>query len=96
MVDRAMSEECAVCKTIRLYLLFAVPLLALIGVASGPENEGPSLWITQLDLIALLSWGALIALLVIVGYRIFQEYILPKRRLKKLESLKSEQISGDQ
>ena len=88
-----MNNDCAVCKTIRLYLLFAVPLLALIGVASGPESEGPRLWITQLDLIALLSWGALVALLTIVCYRIFQEYILPKRRLKKLESLKSEQIS---
>ena len=90
------NEECTVCKTIRLYLFLAVPLLAIIGVYSGTEDEGPKLWITQLDLIALLSWGALVALLVIVCYRIFQEYILPKRRLKKLESLKSEQISGDQ
>jgi hypothetical protein len=73
-----------------------VPLLALIGVASGPGNEGPRLWITQLDLIALLSWGALIALVIIVCYRIYQEYILPKRRLTKLESLKSEQISGNE
>jgi hypothetical protein len=90
-----MNNDCAVCKTIRLYLLFAVPLLALIGVASGPGNEGPRLWITQLDLIALLSWGALVALIIIVCYRIFQEYILPKRRLKKLESLKSKQISAN-
>jgi hypothetical protein len=91
-----MNNDCAVCKTIRLYLLFAVPLLAFIGVSSGPGNEGPKLWITQLDLISLLSWGALFALIVIVCYRIFQEYILPKRRLKKLESLKSEQISGNE
>ncbi|MDB2654520.1 hypothetical protein N9Y68_06335 [Luminiphilus sp.] len=91
-----MNEDCAVCKTIRLYLLFAVPLLAYIGLSSGAGDESPRLWITQIDLIALLSWGALAALILVVCYRFFQEYILPKRRLKKLESLKSEQVSGNQ
>lgn len=90
------NEECTVCKTIRLYLFLAVPLLAIIGANSGAEDEALKLWITQFDLIALISWGSLAALVIIVCYRIFQEYILPKRRLKKLESLKSEQLSGNQ
>ena len=82
------SEDCAVCKLIRTYLLFAVPLLALVGASSMEGGEQARLWVARVALIDLLAWGALAALVTITSYRAYEEYYLPRRRLQALEAMK--------
>ena len=83
-----MAQDCAVCKIIRTYLLFAVPLLALVGATSmgGGMDSAPRF--ARVELIDLLSWGCLAALVLIVAYRAYEEYYLPRRRLRALEAVK--------
>ena len=52
------GSDCAVCKLIRTYLLFAVPLLALVGVNTKDGNSGAQLWFARAELIDVLAWGA--------------------------------------
>ncbi|NCZ62920.1 MAG: hypothetical protein EBY62_03735 [Cellvibrionales bacterium] len=75
-----MAQECVVCKIIRTYLLFAVPLLALVGASTMDGGMNGTPWFARVELIDLLSWGCLVALVVIVVYRAYQEYYLPARR----------------
>ena len=82
------SEDCAVCRLIRTYLFLAVPLLALVGVRSMEGGAATSLWIARVELIDLLAWGALAALVAITLYRAYDEYYLPSRRLRALEAAK--------
>ena len=84
-----MAQECAVCKIIRTYLLFAVPLLALVGASTmggGLGSEAP--WFARVELIDLLSWGCLAALILIVAYRAYEEYYLPRKRERALAEAK--------
>ena len=83
-----MSTDCPVCKLIRTYLLFAVPLLAFVAASTVSGGGEARLWFARVELINLLSWGSLAALVAIVGYKAYQEYYLPKRREKALEAVK--------
>jgi hypothetical protein len=83
-----MSEDCAVCRLIRVYLLFAVPLLALVGASTMEGGEKARLWVARVELIDILAWGALAALVAITSYRAYEEYYLPRRRLRALEAVK--------
>ena len=78
------GEDCAVCKIIRTYLLFAVPLLALVGASSMGGGMGATPWFARVELIDLLSWGCLAALILIVVYRAYQEFYLPRKRERAL------------
>ena len=82
------GEDCAVCRLIRVYLLFAVPLLALVGASTMEGGDKARLWVARLELIDMLAWGALAALVVITSYRAYDEYYLPRRRLRALEAVK--------
>ena len=85
-----MAQECAVCKIIRTYLLFAVPLLALVVASTmggGLGSEAP--WFARVELIDLLSWGCLAALILIVAYRAHEEYYLPRKRERALAEAKA-------
>jgi hypothetical protein len=84
-----MAQDCAVCKIIRTYLLFAVPLLALVAASTMKEGESAVPWFARVELIDLLSWGCLAALIAIVGYRAYQEYYLPKKREQALIEAKA-------
>jgi len=86
--EQLSSEDCAVCKLIRTYLFLAVPLLALVGARSMEGGDKPSLWLARVELIDLLAWGALAALVAITLYRAYDEYYLPRRRLRALEAAK--------
>jgi len=83
------GTDCTVCKIIRTYLLFAVPLLALVGASTmdGGSNSVP--WFARVELIDLLSWGCLAALVAIVSYRAYQEYYLPRKREQALTEAKA-------
>ena len=83
------GQDCAVCKLIRTYLLFAVPLLALVGLRTTPGVEKTRLWFARAELIDVLSWGCLAALIVIVIFKAYREYYLPARRARLLEEAKS-------
>ena len=80
--------DCAVCRLIRVYLLFAVPLLALVGASTMEGGENARLWVARVELVDMLAWGALAALLAITSYRAYEEYYLPRRRLQALEAVK--------
>ncbi len=89
------GTDCAVCKLIRTYLLFAVPLLALVGLRTTDGNNGTQLWFARAELIDVLAWGALLALVVITLYRVYEEYYLPGRRMDKLQKIRSQFASDD-
>ena len=82
------GEDCAVCRLIRVYLLFAVPLLALVGVSTMEGGDKARFWLARVELIDILAWGALAALMAITSYRAYEEYYLPRRRLQALEAVK--------
>ena len=90
-----VKQDCTVCRIIRTYLLFAVPLLALVGSATMQDGYLSSLWITNVLLIDLMAWGCLTALMVIISWRAYQEYFLPRKRKKRLEQIKAS-VSGGQ
>ena len=95
-----MAQDCAVCKIIRTYLLFAVPLLALVAASTMDDGVRTAPWFARVEIIDLLSWGCLAALIAIVAYRAYQEYYLPKKRERALADAKArfdeiaEQING--
>ena len=89
------GSDCAVCKLIRTYLLFAVPLLALVGLNTADGDGSVKLWFARAELIDVLAWGALLALVVITLYRIYEEYFLPGRRMNKLQKIKSQFASDE-
>lgn len=84
-----MGADCTICKIIRTYLLFAVPLLALVAASTMKEDESSVPWFARVELIDLLSWGCLAALVAIVSYRAYQEYYLPKKREQALAEAKA-------
>lgn len=85
-----MAQDCAICKIIRTYLLFAVPLLALVGASTMGDGLGPATpWFARVELIDLLSWGCLAALILIVAYRAYEEYYLPRKRERALAEAKA-------
>ena len=94
------GTDCAVCKIIRTYLLFAVPLLALVGASTMDGGISSVPWFARVEIIDLLSWGCLAALIAIVAYRAYQEYYLPKKREQALADAKArfdeiaEQVNG--
>ena len=85
-----MAQDCAICKIIRTYLLFAVPLLALAGASTMGGGQGSATpWFARVELIDLLSWGCLAALILIVAYRAYEEYYLPRKRERALAEAKA-------
>tara|TARA_Y100000991_G_scaffold107378_1_gene81014 strand:- start:742 stop:1071 length:330 start_codon:yes stop_codon:yes gene_type:complete len=84
------GTDCAVCKIIRTYLLFAVPLLALVGASTMDGGITSVPWFARVEIIDLLSWGCLAALVVIVSYRAYQEFYLPRKREQALERAKAQ------
>ena len=79
-----MAQDCAVCRIVRTYLLFAIPLLALVGATSMEGGIDSAPWFARVELIDLLSWGCLVALIFIVAYRAYEEYYLPRKRERAL------------
>ena len=47
-------------------------------------------WFARVEIIDLLSWGCLAALVAIVSYRAYQEYYLPRKREQALERVKAQ------
>ena len=85
-----MAQDCAICKIIRTYLLFAVPLLELVGASTMGGGLGSATpWFARVELIDLLSWGCLAALILIVAYRAYEEYYLPRKRERALAEAKA-------
>ena len=75
--------------------MFAVPLLALVGLNTADGDGSVKLWFARAELIDVLAWGALLALVVITLYRIYEEYYLPARRMDKLQKIKSQFASDE-
>ena len=86
--EQLTSQDSGVCKLIRTYLFLAVPLLGLVGARSMEEGYKGGMWLARVELIDLLAWGALVALVAITLYRAYDEFYLPRRRLRALEAAK--------
>lgn len=81
------DNECTVCKLIRIYVLLAVPLVLILGAQALNEDAVLQSWMPGVVLIDMLAYGALSALLIIVGVRFKKEFIEPKRKQKKLNKI---------
>ena len=83
------SEKCAVCGLVRFYLLMAIPLVSLLGFNSVQSEGGRAnaIWFARVELIDFLAIGSVIALSLIVAYRTYKEFWVPKKRLRALEEL---------
>ena len=47
-------------------------------------------WFARVEIIDLLSWGCLAAMVAIFSYRAYQEYYLPRKRERALERVKAQ------
>ena len=91
------SQDCAVCKIVRFYLLLAAPLLIILGSAALDPNVEKSsiMWFARVELIEFLASGTVLALFVIVCFKAYQEYWLPKKRARALDELLKNNASNE-
>lgn len=92
------SKDCRVCRLIRFYLLLAFPLIVIMGIGSldTEANLGASRWIAPVELIDYLAWGAASAVVLIVAYRGYIEFWIPKRQKSVLARLlESDEVSQE-
>lgn len=83
------SDDCAVCRLVRFYLLLAVPLIAVLGTLSvdSTEDNIERMWFARVELIDILAWGSLAALCLVLCYRVYTDIWIPKQRQRSLERL---------
>lgn len=83
------SDDCAVCRLVRFYLLLAVPLIAVLGTLSvdSTEDNIEQMWFARVELIDILAWGSLAALFLVLCYRVYTDIWIPKQRQRSLERL---------
>ena len=56
-------------------------MLGMASLSSHSSGDGLNpIWFARVELIDFLAWGALGALLCILGYRGYQEFWIPRRR----------------
>lgn len=86
----ADHQECKVCKLIRFYLLLALPLIAMVGLSvNTPTSETAAVpWFAKVALIDFLAYGSAAALVGVISYRAYHEYVVPRRRARILNELK--------
>lgn len=75
-MSQAKKPVCVVCIRIRWFLLIAVPLVLLMGTQT--ELEPP-----EVPLHELVAQGILIALVIVLSWRIY-EYRQEKRAIQRL------------
>ena len=94
----ADHQQCKVCKLIRFYLLLALPLIAMVGLSlNGPSSEVEAVpWFARVALIDFLAYGAAAALVGITMYRAYHEFVVPRRRARILNELRSDVSEEDQ
>ena len=64
--------------------------MALVGASTMGGGLGSATpWFARVELIDLLSWGCLAALILIVAYRAYEEYYLPRKRERALAEAKA-------
>ena len=88
MVDH---QECKVCRLIRFYLLLALPLIAMVGLSvNGPTSDEVQVpWFAGVALIDFLAYGSAAALVGVISYRVYHEYVVPRRRARTLNELRN-------
>ena len=85
-----MGQDCAVCRIVRFYLLMALPLLVMLGagaMGSGDARSTP-IWFANVQLINVLAGLSLTSLVVVLLYKLYSEFWLPKKRMKALDRLR--------
>ena len=90
-------QDCAVCKIVRLYLLLAAPLLIVLGSAAldSTGEKSSVMWFARVELIEFLANGTVVVLFVIVCFKAYQEYWLPKKRARALDELLKNNASNE-
>ena len=79
---QSQKPVCTVCIRIRWFLLFAVPLVLLMGTQT--EMQPP-----EIPLHEIVAQGILLALVVVLGWRIF-EYRKDRKAVARLLERKRE------
>ena len=84
------SEGCAVCRLVRMYLLLAVPLIAVLGTGSmtSYDDKNQSIWFARVELIDFLAAASILGLFAVIAYKLYEEYWLPIRRERAIKDLK--------
>jgi len=85
----AKSNDCAICRLVRFYLLLAVPLIAVLGfgsIDSQNHSESP-IWFARVELIDVMAWMSASALALVLVYRIYTDVWVPKKREKAINRL---------
>jgi hypothetical protein len=84
------SEGCAVCRLVRMYLLLAVPLIAVLGTGSmtSYDDKNQNIWFARVELIDFLAAASILGLFAVIAYKLYEEYWIPKRRERAIKDLK--------
>ena len=89
-----MKNDCPTCRIIRTFLYLAAPMVLLLGVYNNKPGAGEVGFKLPFDLISVVSYGALLAMIGMVAFRYYQEFYKPKRNreqfLKQQAQLKDE------
>lgn len=83
------SQDCAVCRLVRFYLLVAAPLVIMLGMGAigSSEQKHGVMWIARVELIDFLALGAVSLLFVVVGFKAYKEYWKPRRQTRAINQI---------
>ena len=84
------SSDCKTCRLVRMYLLVAAPLLVILGSQSLSRESETTIWFARVELIDVLAYGSLVALVVIIVIKAYLEFFAPRRRLQRLAKVQRE------
>ena len=83
------SQDCAVCRLVRFYLLVAAPLVIILGMGAldSSQEQHAVMWFARVELIDFLALGSVGLLSVVVGFKAYKEYWKPRRRARAINQI---------
>ena len=67
------KTPCAFCRTMRVVVLFALVVVALMAYANKLE------WLKHINFTSLFGYSVVLLFVIVLGYRIWDEYVRPKQ-----------------
>jgi len=67
------KTPCAFCRTMRVVMLFAIMVVALMAYANKLE------WLKDINFTSLFGYSVVLLFVIVLGYRIWDEYVRPKQ-----------------
>ena len=78
------KTPCAFCRTMRVVMLFAIMVVALMAYANKLEL------LKDINFTSLFGYSVVLLFLTVLAYRVWDEYGRPKKSLAQLESKRAE------